>query len=158
MIVGDTSVLSNLYQIGLIEILNHLFGTITITPAVQRELYAIPSQRSMLDSLPWVKVDTPSDQVLVSRLLEELDLGEAESIALALEHKATYLLIDEYAGRQIADTYSLRIIGIVGILIQAKQKGLIQSVKPYIEQLRQNGFRLNKTFVASILNRLGEAP
>lgn len=86
----------------------------------------------------------------------ELDLGESESIALVIEHSAAYLLIDEYAGRQIADSYDIRIIGILGILIQAKQKGLINRVRPHIEQLRQLGFRLNKALVESILKQLGE--
>ncbi len=76
--------------------------------------------------------------------MEELDLGEAESIALAIEHKAQYLIIDEYRGRLIAEQYGVKIVGVLGILIQAKQDGLIDSVKDEVQSLRQVGFRLNQ--------------
>ena len=89
-------------------------------------------------------------------MLAELDLGEAESIALAIEVSAQYLLIDEYKGRQIADSYGVSIVGIIGVLIQAKQEGIIPLVSPTIEKLTQIGFRLNKQLIASVLARLGE--
>ncbi|MCB9351750.1 MAG: DUF3368 domain-containing protein [Lewinellaceae bacterium] len=93
---------------------------------------------------------------MVVEFLKELDLGEAESIALAVEEKAKYLIIDEYKGRAIADAYGVKIVGILGVLIQAKQQGVISSVKPNIEKLIEIGFRLDKKLIAKVLRSLGE--
>ncbi|WP_367391861.1 DUF3368 domain-containing protein [Lewinella sp. LCG006] len=83
-------------------------------------------------------------------------MGESESIALAIEKNAKYLIIDEYKGRLIAEQYGVKIVGVLGILIQAKQKGVITSVKEEIEKLRSIGFRLNQRLVDNVLQRLGE--
>ena len=155
MIISDTSSISNLFQIERIDLLKSLYGKITITPAVQRELYALEEQKE-IDNLKWIKVVAPKDQKKVMKLLEELDLGEAESIALAIERKAKYLIIDEYRGRLIAEQYGVKIVGVLGILIQAKQDGLIDSVKDEVQKLRQVGFRLNQRLVDGVLKRLGE--
>ncbi len=155
-VVSDTSSISNLLQIGLIELLHQLYGEITITPAVERELFAIDEQGDAIKHIEWIKVVTPTDQKMILKLLEDLDLGESESIALALEHTAKYLIIDEYLGRQIADQLGIRIVGILGILIQAKQEGLITEVKMHIEQLRKIGFRINQKLVEHVLKNLGE--
>ena len=156
VIVSDTSSISNLYQIGLIDILKGLYGEIWITPAVQRELYVISKQQDAIDKLKWIKVKVPVNQKLVLKLLEDLDLGEAEAIALAIEQKANYLIIDEYMGRLVADKYGVKIVGVLGILILAKKKGLISSVKVEIGKLQAIGFRLNKKLIAKVLNKLGE--
>lgn len=155
MIISDTSSISNLFQIGKVDLLKELYGNITITPAVQRELYALEEQKT-LDNLKWIKVLAPKNQKKVAELLEELDLGESESIALAIERNAKYLIIDEYKGRLIAEQYGVKIVGVLGILIQAKQKRLITSVKVEVERLRSVGFRLNQRLVDNVLRRLGE--
>ena len=156
IIVSDTSSISNLLQIGSIELLKEIYGEITITPAVRRELYVLPEQAQTIDQLSWIKVQAPQDQRLVFELLDKLDLGESESIALALETKAQYLIIDEFSGRQIADSYGIKIVGILGVLVLAKQKGILGTIKPTIEKLIDIGFRLNKKLVDKLLKSLGE--
>lgn len=156
MVVSDTSSISNLYQIGEVDLLRKLFGEIVITPAVQRELYALDAQQEDIDTLKWIKVMTPSNQQMIENLRQDLDLGESESIALAIEKKAEYLIIDEFRGRQIAEEYGVKIVGVLGLLIQAKQKGMIPSVKVEVEKLLAVGFRLNEKLVLSVLKRLGE--
>jgi predicted nucleic acid-binding protein len=84
-------------------------------------------------------VKAPQDQGMIVQLLEEIDLGEAESIVLAMEEQAKCLIIDEYKGRMIADSYGIKIVGILGVLIQAKQKEAISAVKPHIDQLIEIG-------------------
>jgi predicted nucleic acid-binding protein len=106
--------------------------------------------------MDWIKVKTPQNQKLVFELMAELDLGESESIALAVEENARYLIIDEYKGRKIADSYGVKIVGILGILVQAKQTGLISSVKDTIQKLVEAGFRLDKKLVERVLKALGE--
>lgn len=156
VVVSDTSSISNLIQIGLIDILRDLYGEIRITPAVQRELFRISIQIPVIEELAWIKVQAPGNQRQVLELLQDLDLGEAESIALAIEINADYLLIDEFLGRQIAEGLNLKIVGILGVLIQAKKLGKISEVKKYIADLKANGFRLNQQLVQSVLEKLGE--
>lgn len=156
IIVSDTSSISNLLQIGLIDILHVLYGEITITPAVRRELYHLPDQEKQIEQMDWIKVKTPRDQGMIVQLLEEIDLGEAESIVLAMEEQAKYLIIDEYKGRMIADSYGIKIVGILGVLIQAKKKEAISAVKPHIDQLTEIGFRLDKKLIERVLKGLGE--
>lgn len=156
IVISDTSAISNLYQIGILDVLHQLFGDITITPAVKRELYAILEQGNKLDEIDWIIVKYPSDQKLISELLEILDLGEAESIALAIESNAKYLIIDEFKGREIATSYNLKIIGILGVLISAKKSGLLEEIGPKIKQLREIGFRLSLSLVNKVLAKLGE--
>ena len=93
---------------------------------------------------------------MIVQLLEEIDLGEAESIVLAIEEQAKYLIIDEYKGRLIADSYGIKIVGILGVLIQAKKKQVIMTVKPHIEQLVEIGFRLDRKLIEKVLKGLGE--
>ena len=109
-------------QIGLIDILHVLYGEVTITPAVRRELYCLTEQEKQIEKIDWIKVKAPQDQGMIVQLLEEIDLGEAESNVLAMEEKAKYLIIDEYKGRMIADSYGIKIVGILGVLIQVKKK------------------------------------
>jgi len=156
IIVSDTSSISNLIQIGLIDLLHQLYDEITITPAVRRELYRLSDHQAAIEQINWIKVKAPQNHEMVVQLLEELDLGEAESIALAIEEEAKYLIIDEYKGRMIADSYGLKIVGILGVLIQAKKNEIIPFVKPHIDELVDIGFRLNRKLIEKVLKGLGE--
>ncbi len=76
--------------------------------------------------------------------------------SLALEQQARLLLIDELTGRKVAESLQLPVLGSVGILIRAKQLGLIRSVKPYIENTMQRDVRYSHRFVISVLHAIGE--
>ncbi|MEL7006469.1 MAG: UPF0175 family protein [Bacteroidota bacterium] len=140
IIVSDTSAITNLWQVNQLALLPELFGTITIPPAVQRELYVIPEQAKAFAELSWLVVKSPTNQMLILQLESSLDLGEAEAIALALEFGADYLLMDEYMGRKIAAKYDLQLVGVLGILILAKKKKIISFMRPIIQDLRDVGF------------------
>jgi predicted nucleic acid-binding protein len=86
-----------------------------------------------------------------------LDRGEAEAIALAVELKAAALIIDERQGRNKAESVGLKIIGLLGILLEAKSKGLILSVRPLIDELVDKiGFRVHPALYQAILLKAGE--
>jgi len=94
---------------------------------------------------------------LENSLLTDLDSGEAEAIALAVELKADYLLMDETKGRQIAERYGIKATGIIGVLIKAKENGLIAEVKPYLQKLiNEAGFWLNPKLIEKILDIVKE--
>jgi hypothetical protein len=70
--------------------------------------------------------------------------------------KVDYLIIDEKVGRKLAESYGIKIIGILGILVQAKKKGVINQVKPYIDNLQRIGFWINPKLVKRVLMGLNE--
>ncbi len=95
------------------------------------------------------KVSNPS---LVQLLNQTLDAGESEAIALAIETSAEWTLPDERDARKNAKSLCLKVTGILGILIKAKQSEDILSLKPYLEALRQKaGFRIAPTLLAQLL-------
>lgn len=140
--VSDTSTLILFYKIDALEILKKVFGQITITQTVLKELNKpIPD---------WVNVAQPQSN-LYKALLGFLDPGEASSIALALENKQALLIIDELKGRKTARELNIKITGALGILILAKKKGYIHSVKAIIDKILKTNFRISKKLIERTL-------
>ncbi len=90
-------------------------------------------------------------------IAEKLNLGrgESEAIALALAYKCP-LLIDERKGRRVAKEMGLDILGTGATLIIAKNYGVIESVRPSLEQLDAMGIYLSAKVKSQILSRAGE--
>lgn len=103
IVVSDTSPITSLVDVGQVELLRTLFGTVIVPPEVSREL-----ERGRVGVPGWVEVRELKDRTMVSRFSVEVDLGEAEALALAIELNADRLLIDEQQGRAIAERLGLR--------------------------------------------------
>src|SRR4051794_41087038 len=132
VVVSDTSPLTALLQIGRAELLPALFEEIFVPAAVHEEL-----SRSH-DSLPvWLKVQAPR-HIPPRVAAANLDPGETEAIALCFEVHADLLLIDESDARAVAIAEGIRITGVLGLLVIAKERGLISAVLPVIDQLRNH--------------------
>lgn len=105
----------------------------------------------------WVTVTQCSDRMLVSRLLQHLDPGEAEAIALAVELRADRILIDESEGRRIAAENALRPVGVLGVLLRAKREGLLATIGPEMLRLRDEaGFFIHPQLFREVLELAGE--
>ena len=157
IVVSDTSPISNLYQIGRLGLLRELFGDVVLPGAVAEEIGALDRNRSILADNDWIKVVELQDRESLAGLTETLDKGEAEAIALALEISADAVLIDEAMGRKEALRRGLNVTGIIGVLLRAKQKGLIPAVEPVIGELvTEAGFWLDPVFIEEILRISGE--
>lgn len=136
VIISDTSVISNLEQVELLQILHKLYKEVYIPPAVAREI-ATWHPKLLLET-PWLRVISPRNIDLISNLELSLDRGESEAISLSLELEADLLLIDEKAGRRKAKELEINITGILGLLLIAKESSLIPLVMPVIEKLKVN--------------------
>ncbi len=105
----------------------------------------------------WIGRVSVEDHNFVQALRQDLDAGEAEAIALALAIGADLLLMDERLGRETAFHFGLRCFGLVGVLVEAKHKGLIPSVKTRLDAMRDmSGFRLSSALYARVLRDQGE--
>ncbi len=162
IIVSDTSVLSNLAIIEQLPLLQQLYNQVIISQAVRNELsIASPENINIraVVALSWIEIRLVKNTVLVETLLHdrELDQGEAEAIALALELPAKRLLIDERLGRREATRLGIPITGVLGILIAAKTEGLLPLVKPVMDDLIiRAGFWVSEQLYAEILQVAGE--
>lgn len=93
-----------------------------------------------------------ANRQLVQALQQELDHGESEAIALAVEENADLLLMDERIGRESARHLGLRHTGLIGILIEAKSKRAISGIRPLLDALRDiAGFRLSEELYEWVL-------
>ena len=152
IVVSDTSSVSALLRIGQGNLLQLLYGKVLIPEAVRAELLAFfPDLPEFLHCRQIVNAGE------VSRLCDELDLGEAEAIVLARESHADVLLMDELHGRRVAAREGVPIIGLMGVLLKAKNEGLVASIRPLIERLETEAdFRLSTEFKQFTLRRAHE--
>jgi uncharacterized protein len=163
IIVSDTSPLSGLAIIGSLSLLQQLYEQVLIPPAVANELARggeDDDRITLVLSLNWIEVRQPTNVQLVAMLENErnLDRGEAEAIVLALELGADELLIDERLGRREANQRGLSIIGLLGVLLVAKRRGMVVAVRPLVDDLMvQAGFRVSGQLYTEILIAAGES-
>lgn len=160
IVVSDASCLSSLHIIGKLHLLASIYCNVIIPEAVSVELHALAKIYPALDdfdSFDWIQTQSVKDQSLLNDLRKELDEGESEAILLAKELSADILVIDEIAGREIASRMGIKIIGLLGILIVAKQMGLIEKIQPLITELKTKaGFWISEGLSNSVLKSVGE--
>ncbi|MDM8530178.1 DUF3368 domain-containing protein [Anaerolineales bacterium HSG25] len=159
MIISNATPLITFARIGRLDLLQEMVKQLVIPVAVEQEISGYrPTIYGTIDLAKedWITVKTVVSPKQVQLLLPTLDQGEAEVIALALEQKARLVLIDELAGRQVAQSLGLPITGSVGVLIQAKQTGKIQAIKPFVDKMTQQGIYFSARFIAQVLKSVGE--
>ena len=159
VIVSDTSCISNLYQIGKLNLLQQVFGQILIPEIVHKELLqfhdtAIIAQLNMYS----IFIERVKDLEILEKVKTfNLDIGETEAISLALQYKDSVLIIDERAGNKIASNLGIRTVGTLGVIITAKEKGLINFVKPLFDDLKnKTNFFFSPKLYFQLLNYVGE--
>jgi len=152
LVISDTTTITNLLKIDLIHLVQKLYGKIVIPKAVYDELIVISKQEEFFKTAKWIVIKEVKNRELVKELQDTLDLGESEAIVLALELNADILIMDERLGRKTAEKYGLTIIGLLGILIGAKRRGHIDSVKTHIDVLiNEYGFRVSEAVYNQVL-------
>jgi len=152
IVVSDTTAITSLLKIDRAQILAELFKEVIIPEAVRDELLkyhaAVPA---------FLQVKSLKDYSQIAGLLEDLDIGEAEAILLALELSAEALLIDERRGREIAQSKGIVCLGLAGALLLAKRRGLIPSVRELLDELETGArFYLATELKREIVEQSGE--
>jgi hypothetical protein len=136
IVVSNASPITNLAAVRQLDLLRQLYETIFIPQAVYEELTNDGDQQPgavEVRTLAWIETRAVQDRTLVIALQGELDKGEAEALALARELAVDLLLLDERRGRAVASRLGLHVVGLLGTLIEAKQKGLLAAVKPILD-------------------------
>lgn len=111
----------------------------------------------MVATAPWLKVVSVRDAQQVASFRLQLDQGESEAIVLHQELWADLLLIDELKGRRIAAEAGIPTTGLLGVLLKAKQQGLLHSLKEELNFLaRLTTFHCSETLAERILREAGE--
>ncbi len=157
-LVCDTSSIQYLHQIGLLSLLRKLGHNICIPPAVEKEL-KIGRQNGVelpdIKCLDWIKVVHPKGEN-DTRLLGDMGPGETEVMMLALENHNLVAILDDAMARKRAALLQIPFTGTLGILLDAKTKGLIVKIRPIIDQLQSLQFYLAPETRELILRKAGE--
>lgn len=161
IVVSDTSPISGLLLIGELHLLPALFGRVVVPKKVMHELLVLETHfgydLSELKTAAWLQTETVLDVTAVGRLQTFLDDGESEAIVLARELHAKYLLMDEREGRDAAADFGLKTIGLLGVLVMAKNVGLVLSVRQLMDALRSKArFFIAQKLYEHILTQVGE--
>lgn len=154
IVVADTSPLIALRRVDRLHLLKDLFGEVFIPQGVAEELSK--GESSIVVKEPWIKEKKVKEQLALEILTLFLDRGEAEAIILAKEISADRLIIDEKAGRDIAKRLKIKKIGTLGVLLLAKEEGMIAKVKHVIEGLKESNFWLSEELEKQVLVKAGE--
>ena len=154
IVVSDTSPVSNLILINRLDILQKLFVEVIVPTAVDGEILALQKlghDITTYQSADWINVSRPANTEKVRSLQLKLDEGEAQAIVPALEIHCDLLLMDERIGTNVARNEGLQTLGLVGVLIKAKEEHVIDAVGPILTDLRSVGFWLGNSLEEKIL-------
>ena len=150
LVVCNSSPVIALAQIKALDLLRMLFTGVVIPPTVRGEIQSV--------ALPeWVQVQ-PLTQELDARVATaSLDAGEREALGLAIERRADLLVLDDLPARLLAEKLGIPVIGTVGVLLLAKQRGLLPVIRPALDALRGVNFFLAEHLYLRLLILAGEA-
>ena len=144
IVIADASCLIALDNVDESDLLPKMYDDICVTPEVAAEVGS---------SLPkWTHQRSSSNHSLIGELSVKLEIGEATSIALALELPDCLLIIDEKKGRRTAKQLGIKIKGTFGIILDGIERGLIEEPNTIADRLERAGFRLSE----SLKNALSE--
>lgn len=157
-VICNTSPLQYLYQSDGLELLAELFGQVQVPEAVAVELNEGRRRNVHLPdptALPWLTIHSVRDRTLMP-LVTNLGDGEMEVLALGLETPDALLIVDDKRARRHALALGLKFSGTLGIMLLAKERGVLEAVKPVMDRLEALGFRLGPETRQSVLELAGE--
>lgn len=158
MIISNTTPIINFAEIGRMDLLEKIFGKLAVPPVVVVELLAkrslFPAAARVADSL---RIVEPQNRLLVRGFHSLIHDGEAECLALSMENLGSLLILDDLQARAIATASGLAFVGTLGVLSEAKSRGLIDTVAPVIDALRNSArFWISRGLELQVLIDAGE--
>jgi predicted nucleic acid-binding protein len=144
--VLDSTCLIGLERIGQMNVIPALLEPVCAPPVVETEFGSRPE---------WLQVEDPSDSSMVAALRLVVDEGEAGAIALAYE-KGVRLIVDDRKAREAALRLGIPITGTVGLLLKAKEMGIILAIRPLLDALDEHQFHIGTALRAEALRLSGE--
>lgn len=158
-IVVNSTPLLVLGNIGQLDILHKMYGKIVIPEAVYREVTEKDdaASQAILAAKDWIEVQEIKNPNEYALYRARLHAGEVETMILAQQEPiADIVVLDDNAARKTAEFLGLKVTGTIGILVKAKQNGIIQQVKPLLNEIMQNGFFISDKLLRLILEAAGE--
>ena len=162
-VISNTSPITNLAAVGHLDLLHVLYDQIIIASDVRDELVLGGNGNNpgsdVVTTASWFHIEyvDPFARDQLAHQFPALDLGEAATLALAVAQPPHLILLDDQAARHAAASLTLPYVGIVGVLLVAKARGVVLLVKPILDDLRvQAGFRLADHVYQQALQRAGE--
>ena len=153
-VVSDSRPLINLAKVGQFILLQDLFHNIMIPPEVFEEVVVRgvgqPGAGETYTA-QWIVRGVIEQPDIANLLSAELDRGEAEAIALALQERADWLLIDERVGRRFAQRAGLQVKGTLGILLEGVRRNVIHDLQPVLDTLVAKGTWIAPAIYAEVL-------
>ena len=156
-IVSNTTPLISLMKISQIEILKKIYSEIVIPEAVYKEIEAGKHKEFYRDlsKIDWIKIQSIKDKHSIDYFLD-LDVGEAEAIILATEIGADLIIMDEKLGRLHAKKAGIKVTGTIGVLIKAKEMGLIPKLRPLLLQLTKKNIWISDVLISQVCKTVDE--
>ena len=155
-VVANTTPLISLASIGKLELLKDIFGEIIIARAVYNEIKAKQGYGYNEIDTGFIKVQNIKGIAYRDFLLNQLDLGETETIILAKELDADFVIIDENIAYKIAKSSELNVVRTLSILLRAKEKGFIPALKPLLDEMILKGRWYTQRVYKTILEQAEE--
>lgn len=149
-VVADASPFIALERIGRLDLIPLLFGRVLVPPAVMRE---VGSEIVRANGGVELGLERPIDSNIAAA---NLDPGETEAIGLALEIGADQIVLDDDPARRLARRLGIPLIGTLGIVLAAKQRGVIPAITPVVVALVETGFRVDERLLALVIADAGE--
>lgn len=159
IVVSNSTALIGLAKIGKIYLLREIFSRIYIPEEVYKEVTEAGRNRpgsDVIRNAEWIETKIVEDRTQVNLLMASLDEGEAEVLALSKELRADLILLDEEKARKSAVIAGFEVMGLLGVLVIAKNLGLIEIISPLIEEPKNKSFRISDRVIAEALLKTGE--
>jgi predicted nucleic acid-binding protein len=151
IVVSNATPIISLASIGKIDILKHFFDKVYIPQAVYDEIKSKKAYGYNEIDDAFFQVASIKDEYAQNILLNDLDLGEAQTIVLAKEMSADIVLIDETIGYNIAKSQELNVKRTLSFLIASKQKGYIYDVAPLLDEMIEKGRWISRKVYDDVL-------